>query len=109
MTIAEALQGVTLYPIPAATLESITTARGITVTDTATRDCYKRADYNLAKADVLMWLSYAPNISQGGQNYSFTDEQRLQYRREAQRLFNQWEASEDNAQKATFGYKGTLL
>ena len=108
MTIAEALQGVTMYPIPQATLESIALARGIAIDATATQDILKSRSFNLSKADVLLWLSYAPNISQGGQNYSFTDEQRLQYRRGGQRLLNMWEVEESTA-TTTFGYKGTRL
>lgn len=108
MTIAEALQGVTMYPIPQATLESIALARGIAIDATATQAILKSRSFNLSKADVLLWLSYAPNISQGGQNYSFTDEQRLQYRRGGQRLLNTWEVEESTA-TTTFGYKGTRL
>ena len=108
MTIAEALQGVTMYPIPQATLESIALARGIAIDATATQDILKSRSFNLSKADVLLWLSYAPNISQGGQNYSFTDEQRLQYRRGGQRLLNTWDV-EESAATTTSGQKGTRL
>lgn len=108
MTIAESLQGITMYPIPQATLESIAVARGIAIDQTITQAILKSGNYNLAKADVLIWLSFAPNISQGGQNYSFTDEQRLQYRLEGKRLLNMWE-QEESTTKATFGYKGSKL
>ncbi len=108
MTIAESLQGITMYPIPQATLESIAVARGIAIDQTVTQTILKSGNYNLAKADVLIWLSFAPNISQGGQNYSFTDEQRLQYRQEGKRLLNTWE-QEESTTKAIFGYKGSKL
>lgn len=107
-TILSALQGINSYPVPLRTLQEIAQRRGVSL-DTATDiTVLKGAAYNLCRADVLMWLSLAPNITQGGQSYSFTDEQRTDLRNEALRLYGEYE-EEDNVPKTVYGYKGSRL
>lgn len=107
-TILDALKGINAYPVPPHTLNSIAAARGLTLADAATRETLNGKDFKLATADVLMWLSKAPNISQGGQSYSFSEEQRKDLRNEANALYT--ECDEDKtAILPKFGYKGTRL
>lgn len=107
-TILDALKGINAYPVPPHTLNSIAAARGLTLDDVATRETLNSKDFKLATADVLMWLSKAPNISQGGQSYSFSEEQRKDLRNEANALYT--ECDEDKtAILPKFGYKGTRL
>lgn len=107
-TILEALKGINAYPVPPHTINGIAAVRGLTLTDNATGETLGGKQFRLAKADVLMWLSKAPDISQGGQSYSFTDEQRANLRREANGLYT--ECDEDKtAILPKFGYKGTRL
>lgn len=108
ITILDALQGVNAYPMPLRTLQEIAERRGVTLTDEATASVLKEAPFNLCRADVLLWLSYAPNISQGGQSYSFTEEQRIRMRNKAQELYDEFE-EEDNAPITIYGYKGSRL
>jgi len=108
-TIQEALKSVTMYPIPSATLQSIAARRGCALSDEATQETLSGADFNLAKADLLMWLSLAPNVAQGGQNYSFTDEQRQQFRNEANGLYADFAADDSAQTKPLYGYKGSRL
>ena len=82
-TILESLKGVNAYPIPLRTLTGFAEVRGLTLTAEATQEVLRGAAYNLSLADLLLWLSLAPNISQGGQSYSFSDEQRADLRRRA--------------------------
>lgn len=107
-TILESLKGINAYPVPLRTLESIAARRGVYPGDTATQDVLKGAAYNLCRADVLMWLSLAPDISQGGQSFSFTDEQRTALRRQAQALYDEY-GVDDDTPKTLFGYKGSRL
>lgn len=110
VTIAEALRGLNAYPIPERTLVGIATARGLLLADDATREALRGRAYRLTSADLLVWLSQAPNVSQGGQSYSFTDEQRKALRNQASALYR--DLGEDDgtgAAKATYGYKGTNL
>lgn len=54
-----------------------------------------------------MWLSQAPNVSQGGQSYTFDNEQRLKFSNAALAIYGDYK--EDNTPKTTFGYKGSRL
>ena len=106
MTTLEALRGINAYPIPYRTLETAAVRHGLVLANPATTEVMSSAGYKLACAELYRWLSIAPNISQGGQTYSFTDEQRLQFRLHADEL----EAEADaEAPKTIYGYKGSRL
>ena len=94
-TVLEALKGVNAYPVPLRTLTAIADKRGLSLTTNATQEVQKSKEYNLAVADLLMWLSIAPDVSQGGQNYSFTDEQRKEFRNRANSLYDDFGASDE--------------
>lgn len=104
----DALKSINAYPIPLRTLVETAERRGVELTETATQEGMRSKGYRLAKADLLLWLSLAPNISQGGQTYSFTDEQRKDMRREAKGIYDELEP-EFNAGCVTYGYKGDRL
>lgn len=106
MTTLESLKGINSYPIPYRTLESVAVRRGLTLTAEATVEVLASKAYKLANADLLRWLSTAPNITQGGQSYSFTDEQRKDFRNQADELVADAEESEP---KTRYGYKGSRL
>lgn len=78
MTTLETLKGVNSYPVPLRTLEEVAQRRGILLDDECTITVLQGKDYRLACADLLLWLSFAPQVSQGGQSYQFSDEQQLQ-------------------------------
>lgn len=103
-TIVEKLRALSAYPIPATTLVSIAEARGLTPND----EEGDATAYELATADVYMWLSFAPDVSQGGQSYSFTDEQRKHFRQMASTIVG---ANDEGASKKStiYGYKGSRL
>lgn len=106
--ILETLKGINAYPVPLRTLTEIVEGRGLNLQDEATLAVLRGKAYKLATADVLLWLSLAPNISQGGQSYSFSEEQRTQLRKRADTLYADSE-DEANLSKPKFGYKGTKL
>ena len=103
----EALKGVNAYPIPLRTIAESALRRGVDIYEEYNDAMSKARGYNLCRADLLMWLSYAPAISQGGQSYSFTDEQRLRMRNEAKDIYDEFEDA-DGA-KTIYGYKGKRL
>lgn len=107
-TILESLKSVNAYPVPLRTLVEIAERRGLSLTSDATQADLRGKDYKLATADLLLWLSLAPNISQGGQSYSFTDEQRQQFRNRANALFDEF-GEETSSVQPTYGYKGSRL
>lgn len=108
-TVQESLQGLSMYPIPSQTLTSIATQRGCNLEDVATSEVLASANYNLAKADVYRWLSVAPDISQGGQNYSFTDKQRQYFCNQAEALSAAFADADDSTTTSLYGYKGDTL
>ncbi len=107
-TILESLKSVNAYPVPLRTLVEIAERRGLSLTSEATQADLRGKNYKLATADLLLWLSLAPNISQGGQSYSFTDEQRQQFRNRANALFDEF-GEETSSVQPTYGYKGSRL
>ncbi len=107
--ILETLKGINAYPVPLRTLTEIAEGRGLNLQDEATLAVLRGKGYKLATADVLLWLSLAPNISQGGQSYSFSEEQRVQLRKRADTLYAESSEDEANLSKPKFGYKGTKL
>lgn len=107
LTIAEALRGVNAYPVPPRTLFAIAAKRGLDAAEEVSPDILSSRPFRLCEADLLMWLSYAPDVSQGGQSYSFTDEQRQRMRGEAQQLYDEF--GEEYIPKTIYGYKGNRL
>lgn len=106
-TLLDALKGINSYPVPVRTITEIAERRGIVLENEATAAVLTSKAFCLCRADILLWLSYAPNITQGGQSYSFTDEQRTDLRNRAQGLYDELE--EENAPRTIYGYKGKRL
>lgn len=106
MTLSDYLRGLTNYPVPEEALQSILSKRGLDGKRPMTDDkllC-------LTTADVYRWLSTAPDISQGGQSYSLSDNIREYYRRRANELYR--EAGEPESvleEHPRYGYKGDRL
>jgi len=105
MTIIESLKCISGYPIPQNTLQNIAESRGLTPADENTPEVRKSREYKLANADVLTWLSQAPDVSQAGISYSFSDADRLNFRQKANLLYKECEEKP----KSNFGYKGNRL
>lgn len=110
-TIFDTLKGLSAYPVPPRALWTAAVPYGIDLSADATADVLASKAYNLAAADVLMWLSFAPDISQGGQSFSFTDEQRAQFRSRAKALYSQYRDGDtaNVASGVSYGYKGSRL
>ena len=107
-TVLETLKGVSAYPVPLRTLIETAEVRGLSLEEAATQYVMVGRAYKLAKADLLLWLSLAPNITQGGQSFSFTDEQRQQFRNQAKALYDEC-GEVSAATKPIYGYKGSRL
>lgn len=110
MTIGEALKSMNAYPVPLRTVEDTCLRRGLDPCAQVTGSVYKSAGFGLARADMLLWLSEAPDVSQGGQNYSFTDEQRMRLRSRAQELYSSFGSVDTpDGGRNIYGYKGSRL
>ena len=106
-TILEALKGISSYPIPFRTLVETAEGRGLSLADEATAEVLAGKAFRLATADLLLWLSLAPNISQGGQSYSFSEDQRQQMRNRSNAIAEELEPEAEG--KSIYGYKGSSL
>ncbi len=107
MTTRQYLQGINAYPVPDAALGRIIIRRGLDIE--AAVDDARFEGLRLAEADVLSWLADAPNVAQGGQNYTFTDEQRDALRARARAIYGEFGDEEGTAGAVTYGYKGSRL
>ena len=107
-TVLESLKGISAYPIPLRTFVETAELRGLALAESATQEVMIGKAYKLAKADLLLWLSLAPNITQGGQSFSFTDEERVQFRNQAKALYDEC-GEVSTASKPIYGYKGSRL
>lgn len=108
VTIFTQLKSINAYPIPSAVIEGLTITRGLDMNNVATQEIMHSREYNLCRADLLKWLSLAPNISQGGQNYSFNEDQRKNFIKEAQSIYKK-HSDEEVEKKVIYGYKGSRL
>ena len=107
LTIADALRGINAYPIPDRTLEEIVQKRGIYPELAIDSEVLSSRAYRLCRADLLIWLAGAPAVSQGGQSYSFTDEQRKEMLNAAAKICE--ECGDDTQVSVRYGYKGNRL
>lgn len=109
MTYLEALQGINAYPIPLVTITEVAERRNISLNANARQQDMLDRDYRLCRADLLLWLSIAPNVSQGGISYNFSEEQRKALKQQAQAIYDELEAEDAPVRQVKFGYKGSRL
>lgn len=97
MTIADSLKAISLYPINPLTCQNIAEECGLYAADDATADVRASIPYKRAKAKVYMYLAEAPNVSEAGANYSFTDAEREASKKKAQALLDEAGAEDESA------------
>lgn len=104
-TILDNLKVINPYPVPASVIQGAAIKNGLDIESELDREVMLSKEYNLCRADILSWLSYAPNISQGGQSYSFSEDQRRQFQYEAESIRCEYQLTG----KPRYGYKGSKL
>jgi len=110
MTIFDALLAVSSYPVPERVVKSIALKRAVDYEAQADEASLNGKDYRLAVADLYIWLFFAPNVSQGGQSYSFSPEQRSEWKKQALATYK--ELGDEDALAALqtrYGYMGSKL
>ena len=110
ITILQSLKSVNAYPIPEGVVSGIAGRRGLSLDIEATAELQQSQDYRLAMADVVQWVSFAPNVQQADLHYNLLYSDRVQLRKRANAIYEEFG---DNAFipeiKTQFGYKGTRL
>lgn len=103
MTIFDSLKALSGYPIPYELIQDAMEELEL-VNQECTSEIRKSKEYKAAKAKIFRFLEVAPNVSQGGISYSFTDESRQRYRRMADKL--EAEIGEEGGGGVEYGYQG---
>lgn len=106
-TVLQTLKSLNGYPIPTATYEAIAVYRGLALDSEATQDTMASNSYQLAVADILTWLSFAPDVSQGGISYSLSSDERTMLRSKAGAIMSS--LGVESKLSTTYGYKGASL
>lgn len=107
MTVLDSLRSISGYPLSAFALEVAAVSRGLDPGAEIAKDIVESDAYRLAKADVMRMLADAPDVTQEGISYSFTDEQRNSFRMSASVIYG--ECGDDAAGSTIYGYKGDRL
>ena len=108
MDVLKSLKSLSSYPIPTATIENVAGEVGLTLDDELTQELREDKRYKRAKANVYAFLSEAPNVSQGGISYSFSEEERKRFRLRAENLFEEI-GDANSGTGVEYGYKGEDL
>lgn len=103
-----ALKGVNTYPVSLQTLQSFALLRGLDLDAEATKEQLESEAFNLCKADVLMWVSVAPDsVSESGRSVSLSEDLRRRLQAQAKAIYDKYETAEQV--QPTYGYKGSRL
>ena len=108
MNVLQSLRSLSSYPIPTATIEEVAEGVGLAIDTELTQELRKDKRFKRAQARVYMFLSEAPNVSQGGISYSFSEEERRRFRLRAENLLEQIGDATSEA-GVEYGYKGEDL
>lgn len=107
MNVIETLRSLSAYPIPRPTLTNIAEWAGLDVDAVVDARMRRTGAYRRAEARVYIFLSEAPNVTQGGISYSFSEEERRRLRRKADGILaDLGDEDEGDAEMPAFGYMG---
>ena len=107
MTILQSLKSLSGYPLSQLSLENAIEEAGLTADAVATKAVRGGSAYKRAKAHVYLLLAEAPDVSQGGISYSFSDEDKRLFRTQAQALLD--DIGDDSLVSDNYGWQGEDL
>lgn len=108
MNIAQSLRSLSAYPIPTATLQDIAVGAGVAVDAELTQEIRSSKEFRAAQARIYLFLSEAPNVTQNGISFSFTDDERRRMRNHGLSILDEiGDESLDNG--VSYGYMGEDL
>lgn len=111
-TVLELLKGISNYPVPMRTIDRIALKRGVDLNTEATSEIITSKEYELSEADVMRFISTAPNVSQAGISFDTLVSDRNALRVQANLVYKKYGDEmyqPDGEIKAKFGYKGDRL
>lgn len=104
MKISNAIKAMSCYPIPASTIENIIEEAGLDADADITMEIRAGDRYKRAKALTYAFLAEAPNITQGGISYTFSEVERSRFQKKSNSLLA--ELGEDEGSDIPCGYIG---
>lgn len=106
MTVVESLSEFNVYPISVGRRELICIECGLTSEAELTEEISNSSAYKRATAKVYRYLAFAPNVSENGTSFSFTDADRKRFLSLADAIM---EEIKSGKQQNEYGYKGEDL
>ncbi len=107
MNVAQSLRSLSAYPIPSATLQDIAEGVGLSADTDLTQELRRSSEFRRAQAGVYLFLSEAPNVTQNGISYSFSDDDRRRFKTRAESILDELGDTTDNG--VSYGYQGEEL
>lgn len=89
MLIKDALLSIANYPIPESVIENIADSRGLDLTGLTTGSVRSFDNYRLAEADIMVWVAFAPNITEGGISFDMLYSDRKELRERANLVYKE--------------------
>lgn len=85
ITVSEVVNSMSIYPIPEATKKTLVALRGLELTEEISEptEFRKTEQYQGLEADVLMWLSNAPDLKEQDISYSLAERNSMKLRANA--------------------------
>lgn len=107
MTVIDALKTINGYPVPEAVLQRICLGRGLAASDELTAETMESAEFELACADVMDYLSSAPSVTQGGISFNLPVDAQKRFSTQAASIYAKHGVSASGTM--IYGYKGSSL
>jgi hypothetical protein len=108
MNVLQSLKSLSNYPIPSETIQNVSEGVGLDFNAVLTVELRQDNKFKWAQAHIYFFLSEAPNVSQAGISYSFSDEERERFKLKAESIID--EIGDDGSSiGVSFGYKGADL
>ncbi len=104
MKASKALMSITNYPIPAPVIENIMDAAGLGSDTETSAEVRQSEPFRRATAGVYQYLAEAPNVSQAGISYSFSEDERTRFAQRASNILA--ELGNDQETEVEVGYFG---
>lgn len=108
MNVAQSLRSISAYPIPTATLQDIAEGVGLAPDAELTQEVRRSREFRRAQARTYLFLAEAPNVTQNGVSFSFSEEERRRLRGRGEAILDEM-GEEDAGNGITYGYKGEEL
>lgn len=109
MKAIEALQTINAYPIPAEVVIALSAECGLDYEATIDSDVMQSGPYNRVKGRLYLWLAEAPNVTQAGISFSFSERERKTLKNKGNALLSSVGEDLQSTTGEQYGYMGESL